>query len=233
MDGMIGVPEVVFALQGATGRQDVDETEVRTWLQLISTDPSGEIDIYDLAQILASYEGAGDNTAKAKRKQLEAVFKQIDEANTGSLAPDRIQVLGARAGVKFSTAEAQELLTACDVDGSGAVDKVDFLKVMQGAWDQPHELWQDLALEKRAKLAARQAEIDRLQAQVNETPEGEEPDPDVVKQLEALTKEAEIEDLTEALKRMPEGSDERAQGEARLEELTKEPEPEPEPAAEE
>lgn len=114
---------------------------------------------------------------QAKRKQLEAVFKQIDEANTGSLAPDRIQVLGARAGVKISTAEvaalyaqylwteywmlwgmqAQELLTACDVDGSGAVDKVDFLKVMQGAWDQPHELWQDLALEKRAKLAARQA----------------------------------------------------------------------------
>lgn len=31
------------------------------------TDPSGEIDIYDLAQILASYEGAGDNTAKVRR----------------------------------------------------------------------------------------------------------------------------------------------------------------------
>eukprot|EP00658_Telonema_sp_P-2_P084787 TRINITY_DN9509_c0_g2_i4.p1 TRINITY_DN9509_c0_g2~~TRINITY_DN9509_c0_g2_i4.p1 ORF type:complete len:167 (+),score=33.71 TRINITY_DN9509_c0_g2_i4:155-655(+) len=60
MDGLIGVSEVLFALQGALGEHDIDETEIRSWLQLISTDPNGEIDVYDLAQILASFEGPKD-----------------------------------------------------------------------------------------------------------------------------------------------------------------------------
>jgi len=64
MDGLIGVPEVLFALHGATGG-GCDETEVREWLQRISTDPSGEIDIYDLAQIIVTSEGpAYHRTAK-------------------------------------------------------------------------------------------------------------------------------------------------------------------------
>ena len=43
--------------------------------------------------------------------------------------------------------QAQELLTACDMDGNGVVDQVDFMKVMQAAWDQPQELWQDMGWE--------------------------------------------------------------------------------------
>ena len=48
---------------------------------------------------------------QAKRKQLEAVFRQIDEANTGSISADRIQTLAARAGVKFSTLEVRHSST--------------------------------------------------------------------------------------------------------------------------
>ena len=88
------VRQVLFALHGATGG-GCDETEVREWLQRISTgappssttthaarliahvadpssdpnphvaDPSGEIDIYDLAQIIVTSEGpAYHRTAK-------------------------------------------------------------------------------------------------------------------------------------------------------------------------
>eukprot|EP00658_Telonema_sp_P-2_P084788 TRINITY_DN9509_c0_g2_i5.p2 TRINITY_DN9509_c0_g2~~TRINITY_DN9509_c0_g2_i5.p2 ORF type:complete len:231 (+),score=54.59 TRINITY_DN9509_c0_g2_i5:155-847(+) len=173
MDGLIGVSEVLFALQGALGEHDIDETEIRSWLQLISTDPNGEIDVYDLAQILASFEGPKDKTASAKKRLLDETFREMDKARKGSVSADTLQLLADKSGLKWSPAEAQEILAACDVDGNGRVDKADFYKVMKAAWEQPQEHWNDLKLEARAKIAARQAEIDRLQAQVDSCGEDE------------------------------------------------------------
>lgn len=228
MDGMIGVPEVVFALQGATGEPEIDEAEVRSWLQMISTDPNGEIDIYDLTQIIASYEGRQDNTAKAKTRQIDDVFRMIDDTNSGSLTAQQLQKLAGRVGLKWTPVESQEILTACDVDRNGRVDKADFVKVMKAAWEQPQERWKDVKLAERAKIAARQAEIDRMQAKLDETAEGAEPDPALLEELTALKKEADIERLTKALKHMPDG-EERTQSEAELDLLLNPPEPEPEP----
>eukprot|EP00656_Telonema_subtile_P054525 TRINITY_DN817_c0_g1_i2.p2 TRINITY_DN817_c0_g1~~TRINITY_DN817_c0_g1_i2.p2 ORF type:complete len:132 (+),score=25.05 TRINITY_DN817_c0_g1_i2:431-826(+) len=85
----------------------------------------------------------------------------IDDTNSGSLSAQQLQKLGARVGLKWNPIEAQEILTACDVDGNGRVDKADFVKVMKAAWDQPQEQWEDVKIgrsnEEQAKLAARQA----------------------------------------------------------------------------
>eukprot|EP00656_Telonema_subtile_P054526 TRINITY_DN817_c0_g1_i4.p1 TRINITY_DN817_c0_g1~~TRINITY_DN817_c0_g1_i4.p1 ORF type:complete len:161 (+),score=53.64 TRINITY_DN817_c0_g1_i4:395-877(+) len=146
----------------------------------------------------------------------------IDDTNSGSLSAQQLQKLGARVGLKWNPIEAQEILTACDVDGNGRVDKADFVKVMKAAWDQPQEQWEDVKIgrsnEEQAKLAARQAEMDRIQAELDATPEGAEPDVALVEQLTRLQNEAEADRLRKALQHMPDG-EEHAQSDARLAEL--------------
>jgi len=214
-------------LHGATGG-GCDETEVREWLQRISTDPSGEIDIYDLAQIIVTSEGpAYHRTAKAKAKELERGFNLVAVSGGGALSAEGLQMAAARLNAKWSMLEATEVLHACDVDANGVVDLKDFVKLMQDAWEQPQEHWEDLEMEEKARLAVRQAEIDRMVASLKELTHREEDDPkpideEAVEQLKAvldpLQRLAETEYLNKALKHMPDGAN-RIESEARLEEI--------------
>ena len=53
-DGKIGPAECTFALQ--TFLNDISETDVRDYIQLICTDGSGEIGMIDFVQMLTSME---------------------------------------------------------------------------------------------------------------------------------------------------------------------------------
>ena len=53
-DGKIGPAECTFALQ--TFLNDINETDVRDYIQLICTDGSGEIGMIDFVQMLTSME---------------------------------------------------------------------------------------------------------------------------------------------------------------------------------
>jgi len=227
VDGLIGIEEVMFALQGATGGP-IDETEVREWLQRISTDPNGEIDVYDLVQIIAAFDGPPHfRTAKAKAKALEQAFGLVDVAGSGKLSAEGLQMAAARLNAKWSIAEAQQVLQTCDVDGNGVCDVEDFKKLMGAAWEQPQERWADIEIETASRLAVRQAEIDRLTASIKKLTTREEDDAtpvdeeavDAIKvELEPIQRAAEIEDLEIALKHMPDG-EKRVESEARLAEL--------------
>ena len=71
-----------------------------------------------------------------QKKELEAAFRLFDTSGDGNIEASELKALLHSMGQKVSDAEAQQLCSEMDADGSGSVSLVEFLAVMASEVDE-------------------------------------------------------------------------------------------------
>merc|ERR1711907_4660 len=92
----------------------------------------------------------------ARRSALEKTFKDFDEDNSGTITIKELQVALAGDGPPLSEADAIELMSEVDKDGSGEVDFAEFCVLMK-------DVTVDVIVEEVVEVEAQVADVTRAQ----------------------------------------------------------------------
>merc|ERR1712226_643556 len=108
------------------------EEELKSLLEEIDEDGSGEIEIGEFCQLCATFL-VEDPDMETMKRELKDAFRLYDRAGEGFITMDTLRELISELLAPLSAEELDGIIEELDEDGSGTMDFDEFCEMMMSA----------------------------------------------------------------------------------------------------
>jgi len=123
-DGLIGAPELKKAMR--TLGFKLTREEVQQVIADVSQKGRGALDFNEFLETVIDRQG---DTRDIYDEILQG-FKMFDYDSSGQISLENLRQACGEAGIKFTQKELEEMVEEADVNGDGAVDQSEFIRIM-------------------------------------------------------------------------------------------------------